>query len=82
MNLVELDHALRQLRLSGMADVLTRACAKPKPNARRPSISSRLWSAMSSYGGKIGSSRGGCSRRAFATPTARWIRLISTSTRR
>jgi hypothetical protein len=31
MNLVELDRALRQLRLSGMAAVLETDCAKPRP---------------------------------------------------
>ena len=39
MNLVELDRALRQLRLSGMADVLEAR----RPNALHGVISRRAW---------------------------------------
>ena len=41
MNLVELDHALRKLRLSGMATVLETGCATPRPRTSRRSISCR-----------------------------------------
>ena len=47
MNLVELDTALRKLRLSGMADVLEAACARPPTGGSR-STSSRRWSATDS----------------------------------
>jgi hypothetical protein len=38
MTLVELDRALRQLRLSGMADVLETRLRHPKPNGSLHSI--------------------------------------------
>jgi hypothetical protein len=41
MNLVELDRALRQLRLSGMATVLETRLRQARPRSCRPSISCR-----------------------------------------
>ena len=83
MNLVELDRALRQLRLSGMAAVLeTRLrhaqTEKLTPidlvvDARRPT---------NSCAGRTGCSSAGTNRRAFAIPIARSIPSISISTRR
>ena len=83
MNLVELDRALRQLRLSGMAAVLetrlrhaqteTAHADRSRLDARRPT---------SSCAAKTGSSSAGTNRRAFAIPIARSTPSISISTRR
>ena len=83
MNLVELDRALRKLRLSGMADVLEArlrhaqteklVAARSRRHARR---------ATNCSGAKTGSLPGATNRRASAIPIARSTALISTSTRR
>ena len=83
MNLVELDHALRKLRLSGMAD-RPRGAAAPGPV--RAAGAHRFWSPRSSAtscsAGRIASSLDAYSRPASAMPTARSTASISTSTRR
>ena len=44
MNLIELDHALRKLRLYGMASDLERSCARHRRNTSNPSTSRpRSW---------------------------------------
>ena len=83
MNLVELDRALRQLRLSGMAAVLETRLRQAQTeqlapldlvsDARRPTSSLRR---------RTGCSSAGTSRRASAIPTARSTPSTSTSTRR
>ena len=83
MNLVELDRALRKLRLSGMAAVLETRLRQAQTeqlapldlvvDARRPT---------SCCAARIGCSRAGTNRRAFAIPIARSIPSISISTRR
>ena len=83
MNLVELDHALRKLRLSGMADVLEtrlRQAQTETPRAHRPRLHARL--ATSCCAARTGSSSAATSRPASATPTARSTASTSTSTRR
>jgi hypothetical protein len=46
MNLIELNRALRQLRLGAMAAVLETVCSKPKWSRWRPSTSSPAWCPM------------------------------------
>jgi hypothetical protein len=57
MNLVELDLALRKLRLSAMAQSWKRDCAKPNRRKWRRSMWSRPSSPMSSCGAKNASTR-------------------------
>ena len=83
MTLVELDRALRKLRLSGIADVLeTRlrhaqaerlAAARSRGDARQRRTAAT---------GRPARGAPPQTGRASATPTARWRILISTSTRR
>ena len=76
MNLVELDHALRKLRLSGMAAVLeTRLRQAQSREDRAPSISSPRSSPTNCSAGRTGSLSAGTSRRASAMPTARSTRF-------
>jgi len=82
MNLVELDHALRKLRLSGIADVLEARLRQAQSEKQTPSISSPPSSGMSSSAARTGSSRAASSRPASATPSGRSTPLISISTRR
>ena len=69
MNLVELDHALRKLRLSGMADVLeTRLRQAQTETAGARSISSPRSSATNCCADRTACSRAGTSRRGFRDP--------------
>jgi hypothetical protein len=53
MNLVELSRALRQLRLSGMADVLETRLLQAQTEQQVPSTFSRRSSVTSSCDGRI-----------------------------
>jgi tRNA-dihydrouridine synthase len=82
MNLVELDHALRKLRLSGMADVLDARLRQAQSEHQAPLdlVSALVGDELLRRQDRP--SRVGCSRPASATPNARSIPSISTSTRR
>ena len=69
MNLVELDHALRKLRLSGMAD-RPRSPAASSADGRTGAHRSRLDAGLrtSSSAGKIGSSSGATQQARFRDP--------------
>lgn len=82
MNLVELDHALRKLRLSGMADVLEARLRHAQTEKLAPLDPSPRSSATSCSVGKTGCLTGGTSRPASATRIGRSIGLTSISTRR
>ena len=82
MNLIELDRALRQLRLSGMAAVLDTRCGRRRPRRWRPSISCPRSSPTNSAGDRTVCSSAGTSSRAFAIPSARSTPLTLISTRR
>ena len=83
MNLVELDHALRKLRLSGMADVLEARLRQAQSEKQTPID---LVSAL--VGDELVPPTGpphhtaGFSRRASAMPIARSTPLTWTSTKR
>ena len=68
MNLVELDRALRQLRLSGMADVLELRLLQAQTEQMAPI--------------DLVAAHAATSRPASATPTGRWIVSTSPSTER
>jgi hypothetical protein len=82
MNLVELDRALRQLRLSGMAAVLDTRLRQAQTEKMAPSISSPRTSPTNSAGARAGWSSAATGWRAFVIPSAHSIPLISISTRR
>jgi hypothetical protein len=69
MNLVELDRALRQLRLSGMAAALETRLRQAQTD-KLPSTSSPISSPTTCCAARTASSTGGSSRRASAIPTA------------
>ena len=76
MNLVELDRALRQLRLSGMAGC-PRDAAAPSPDREDGAHRSRLRARQptNSAGGRTACSSAATSSRAFVIPSARSIRF-------
>ena len=83
MNLVELDRALRKLRLSGMAAVLEtrlRQAQTEKTGAHRSRLRARH--RRTRAGDRTGCSSAATSRRASAIPSARSTPSISISTRR
>ncbi len=82
MNLVELDRALRQLRLSGMAAVLETRLRQAQTEKVTPIDLVSMSSPTSCCGAKIACSNVATSKPAFAIPTARSIRSISILTRR
>ena len=82
MTLIELDRALRQLRLSGMAAVLEARLRQAQTERLAPSISSPRSSATNCSVGRTGCSSAGPSRPGFAIPTAASTASISISTRR
>jgi hypothetical protein len=82
MNLVELDRALRQLRLSGMAAVLDTRLRQAQTEQMAPIDLVSVLVASNSGGARTACSSAATSSRAFATQTARSIPLILISTRR
>ena len=83
MNLVELERALRQLRLLRHGRRPRDAAARrPRPSSWPPSTSSPRSSATSSCAARTGSSSAASSRPASATPARRSTPSTSTSTRR
>ena len=83
MNLVELDDALRKLRLSGMADVLEARLRQAQSERQTPiDLVSALVSDELVRRAGPADRAARSSRRASATPTARSTPLISISTRR
>jgi hypothetical protein len=82
MNMIELDRALRQLRLSGMADVLETRCSRHKPMPWLPSTCSPAWSPMNSPAAASACWSAATSRRSSATRTSTWIISISNSIRK
>ena len=83
MNLVELDRALRQLRLSGMAAVLETRLRQAQTEKVTPiDLVSMLSSLMNCCGDKTGCSSDAINWRAFVITIARSILSISISTRR
>ena len=82
MNLVELDHALRKLRLSGMAAVLETRLRHAQTEKLTPiDLVSALVSDELCVG-RTACSSGGTNRRAFATRIRHSITLTLISTRR
>lgn len=82
MNLVELDHALRKLRLSGMADVLEARLRQAQTEKLVPLDIVSALVATNCCAGRTGSSNAAPNWPASATPIAHWPASISTSTRR
>ncbi len=82
MNLVELDRALRQLRLSGMADVLETRLRHAQTERLSPLDLVATLVTDEFLDGKTASLIAVTSRRVSATPIARSTPLISISTRR
>ena len=82
MNLVELQRALRQLRLSGMATGLEMRLLQAQTEKLAPIDFLPRSSAMNCCVGRIGFSIAASSRPASATWARRSIPSISTSTRR
>ena len=82
MNLIELDRALRQLRLSGMAAVLDTRLRQAQTEKMAPIDLVSASSPTSSVAAKIASSSAGTSSRASVTRSARSTPLILISTRR
>jgi hypothetical protein len=82
MNLIELDRALRQLRLSGMAAVLDTRLRQAQTEKMAPIDLVSASSPTNSADGKTGCSSVATSSRAFATRSARSIPLILISTKR
>ena len=82
MNLTELDRALRQLRLSGMADVLEARLRHAQTERLSPLDLVATLVSDELQRRRTGSLIGAINRRAFAIPIARWTALISTLTRR
>ena len=82
MTLVELDRALRQLRLSGMASVLETRLRQAQTERLARSTSCPPWSTMNCSAGKTGCWNDARSRRAFATRTGRSTASTLISTRR
>ena len=81
-NLVELDQALRKLRLSGMADVLETRLQQAQVEQMAPIDRSPRSALTNSSGARTACSPGDTSRPASATPTARSTASTSPSTRR
>ena len=83
MNLVELDRALRQLRLSGMAAVLETRLRQAQTEKLAPlDLVSDARRPTNCSAGRTACSSAGTSRRASAIPIARSTPSISISTRR
>jgi hypothetical protein len=82
MNLIELDRALKQLRLGGMAAVLETVCARHKQSRSPPSICSRVWSPTNSPGVVSACWNGEKSRPSSATPRRPSTTSTSPSIRR
>jgi hypothetical protein len=82
MNLVELDHALRKLRLSGMAAVLETRLRQAQSEKLAPIDLVSLLVSDELLRRQTGSSSAATNRRASAIPTARSIPSTSISTRR
>jgi hypothetical protein len=82
MNLVELDRALRQLRLSGMAAVLETRLRQAQAEKLTPIdlVSALVTDELHRRQDRLLERRH--NSRAFAIPIARSTRLISISTRR
>ena len=82
MNLVELDHALRKLRLSGMADVLETRLRQAQTEHMAPLdlVSALVSDELLRRQDRLFERR--TSRPASATPTARSTPSTSISTRR
>jgi hypothetical protein len=76
MTLVELDHGLRKLRLSGMPAVLETRLRQAQSEKMTPLDLVSSSSATSSSAVKTGSSNADTHRRAFVTRIARSIVLI------
>ena len=83
MNLTELDRALRQLRLSGMADVLEARLRHAQTERLSPldSVATLVSDELQRRQDRLFDWRHK-HRRASATQIARWTALISTLTRR
>jgi len=82
MNLVELDRALRQLRLSGMAAVLDTRLRQAQAEKMVPLDLVSASSPTNSTGARTGCSSAATSSRASAIPSARSMPLTLISTRR
>jgi hypothetical protein len=82
MNLIELDRALRQLRLSGMAAVLETRLRQAQTEKMAPLDLVSALVPTTSAGGRTVCSSADTSSHASATRSARSTRLISISTRR
>ena len=82
MNLVELDRALRQLRLSGMAAVLETRLRQAQTEKVTPIDLVPMLVSTSCCGDKPACSSVATNWRAFAIPIAHSIPSISISTRR
>jgi hypothetical protein len=82
MNLVELDRALRQLRLSGMAAVLETRLRHAQTEKITPIDLVSLLVSDELLRRQDVCSSAGTSRRASVIRNARWIPSISISTRR
>ena len=87
MNLVELDRALRQLRLSGMAAVLETRLRQAQAEKGAPidlvsALVTDEWSPTNCADARTAYSNAVISLRAFATPIARSTISILISTRR
>jgi hypothetical protein len=82
MNLIELDHALRKLRLSGMADVLETRLRHAQTEKLAPiDIVSTLFP-TSFYVARTASLSVGSKKPAFGTPSAPSTASTSISTRK
>jgi hypothetical protein len=82
MNLIELDRALRQLRLSGMAAVLETRLRQAQTEKMAPLDLVSALVADEPAGDRTVCSSAGTSSRASATRSARSTRLTLISTRR
>jgi len=82
MNMIELDRALRQLRLSGMADVLETRLLQAQANAMAPIdlLSSLVSDELACRSQRLLERRH--KQAQFRDPTSTWIISISNSIRK